>query len=497
MNDARAAEEAEAFRWEDAARAWVASALAPRRADGDRRLSVATVARVAVADGTVVDVHAVDQTRAVRMGADPPPEPPLEPPPEARLVEGRTAEEKPDGGGGASAAAAAAAAAGAATEEDASAGGAAAEPWFHRGFDPDLAAATVHRVFRSIREACAVPGRYVLAHRAGEAFAELYRDATPTPKVRGGDGSRARAGAPAAARAPADGSAGELRSFGKRVSPGSRGPRRRRAAAAAARRERARGRRVRGRERRRRRRRRRLRRRRRRDSFFFGTERGASGASRVGSPREKNGRSPRGPPPRAPRPRSRRDLRSARVVRRMRRGNVRSELARHERRRNLFSRRGPPPRRGGASRGRAAPPTGADPVHVRAARRAAAAGRAARQEDVDLAAGSGARHQRRLPFAARGVAGERRRRRRRSATRSRRAVLSQVRALRDVPRGAVPLPARVSGGGARRRGVPWGRNRGAGAPRGVREPRRGRRVADDSPAKLGGRVRRNKLLVRR
>ena len=178
MNDARAAEEAEAFRWEDAARAWVASALAPRRADGDRRLSVATVARVAVADGTVVDVHAVDQTRAVRMGADPPPEPPLEPPTEALLADGRTAEETPDGGGSASAAAAAAAAAAAEdAAEDASAGGAAAEPWFHRGFDPDLAAATVHRVFRSIREACAVPGRYVLAHRAGEAFAELYRDA--------------------------------------------------------------------------------------------------------------------------------------------------------------------------------------------------------------------------------------------------------------------------------------------------------------------------------
>ena len=174
MNDARAAEEAEAFRWEDAARAWVASALAPRRADGDRRLSVATVARVAVADGTVVDVHAVDQTRAVRMGADPPPEPPLEPPTEALLADGRTAEETPDGGGSASAAAAAAAEDAA---EDASAGGAAAEPWFHRGFDPDLAAATVDRVLRSIRETCTVPGRYVLAHRAGEATAELYRDA--------------------------------------------------------------------------------------------------------------------------------------------------------------------------------------------------------------------------------------------------------------------------------------------------------------------------------
>ena len=176
-----AAEEAEAFRWEDAARAWVASALAPRRADGDkkRRLTddrefFATVARVAVADGTVVDVHAVDRARAVRMGAEPPPEPPTEPPTEALLADGRTAEETPRGGG-ASAAAAAAAAEDAA--EDASAGGATAEPWFHRGFDPDLAAATVHRVLRSIREACAVPGRYVLAHRAGEAFAELYRDA--------------------------------------------------------------------------------------------------------------------------------------------------------------------------------------------------------------------------------------------------------------------------------------------------------------------------------
>jgi len=173
-DDAREAEEAEAFRWEDAARAWVASALAPRRADGDRRPTddrefLATVARVAVADGTVVDVHAVDRARAVRMGADPPPEPPTE----ALLADGQTAEETPRGGGASEAAAAAAEDA----AEDASAGGATAEPWFHRGFDPDLAAATVHRVLRSIREACAVPGRYVLAHRAGEAFAELYRDA--------------------------------------------------------------------------------------------------------------------------------------------------------------------------------------------------------------------------------------------------------------------------------------------------------------------------------
>ena len=178
----------EAFRWEDAARAWAASVLAPRTGrtslemtdgalgDGSRPSSampqrLATVARVAVADGTVVDVQAVDRARAARMAVDPPPEPPTlaewraeetfgseEPLPERR-------ERIPEAAEAAEAA------------EDASAGGAAAEPWFHRGFDPELAAATVHRVLRSVRETCAAPGRYVMAHRAGEAVAELYRDA--------------------------------------------------------------------------------------------------------------------------------------------------------------------------------------------------------------------------------------------------------------------------------------------------------------------------------
>ena len=181
-----AAAETEAFRWEDAARVWAAGALAPRRARatdgavGEPSASasppppplVAAVARVAVADGTVVDVQAVDRAHAVRAGADPPPEASRalladwmageetrlgEPPPGRAASE--EAERADDGA------------------ERASAGGAAAEPWFHRGFDPDLAAATVDRVLRSIRETCTVPGRYVLAHRAGEATAELYRDA--------------------------------------------------------------------------------------------------------------------------------------------------------------------------------------------------------------------------------------------------------------------------------------------------------------------------------
>jgi hypothetical protein len=131
---------------------------------------LATVARVAVADGTVGDVRSVDRARAARIAADPPPEPPTlaewraeetfgsEPLPERR-------ERLPEAAEVAEAA------------EDASAGGAAAEPWFHRGFDPELAAATVHRVLRSVRETCAAPGRYVMVHRAGEAVAELYRDA--------------------------------------------------------------------------------------------------------------------------------------------------------------------------------------------------------------------------------------------------------------------------------------------------------------------------------
>jgi hypothetical protein len=183
----------EAFRWEDAARLWAASVLAPRTgrtsllmtdgalADGVCPSSampqrLATVARVAVADGTVVDVQAVDRARAARIAADPPPEPPTlaewraeetfgsEPLPERR-------ERIPEAAEAAEAAEAVEAA------EDASAGGAAAEPWFHRGFDPELAAATVHRVLRLVRETCAAPGRYVMAHRAGEAVAELYRDA--------------------------------------------------------------------------------------------------------------------------------------------------------------------------------------------------------------------------------------------------------------------------------------------------------------------------------
>ena len=167
-----AAEQAEAFRWEDAARAWAASALAPRSPPSGPPL-VATVARVAAADGTVVDVQAVDRARAARAGADPPPEVTR-----ALLADWASGEETPRGFDR-DPSLSASEGAGRVEDgaEDASAGGPAAEPWFHRGFDPDLAAATIHRVLRSIRETCAVPGRYVLAHRAGEAAAELYRDA--------------------------------------------------------------------------------------------------------------------------------------------------------------------------------------------------------------------------------------------------------------------------------------------------------------------------------
>ena len=360
MNDARAAEEAEAFRWEDAARAWVASA--PRR-DARRRpyASVATVAtrRRRRRDGGGRPRR--DQTRAVRMGADPPPEPPLELPTEALLADGRTAEETPDGGGSASAAEICGTGRRRRrrTRPPASSAGRSRRrvAWFHRGFDPDLAAATIRpRVFRSAPSVrrC-LGGMCSPARRAVPFCGALPRRRRRRREVRGRRASRARAGAPAACSGAADGPRANS-GVSTRVSPGSRGLRRRREAAAAARRERARGRRVRGRERRRRRRRRRLRRRR-RDSFFRDRNAGRPERPASGNFSREIGRSPRGPPPRAPRPRSRRDLRSARVVRRMRRGNV-LELARRERRRKPFSRRGPPPRRGGASRGRAAPRPG-------------------------------------------------------------------------------------------------------------------------------------------
>ena len=467
MNDARAAEEAEAFRWEDAARAWVASALAPRRADGDRRLSVATVARVAVADGTVVDVHAVDQTRAVRMGADPPPEPPLEPPTEALLADGRTAEETPDGGGSASAAAAAAAAAAAGrtrrrmpprAEPPPSPGSTAASTPTSRPRPSTACSGRYGKRARCLGGMCSRTGRA----RRSRSFTATP---TPTPKSAAATGREPAPALPRRRGRPPTAPRANSGVSGSAFLPGPGD------SAAAAKRRRRRGASARG------------------DGAFAVANVAADDDEDVSEEEDEETLFSSGPNAGRPErpasvPPARKTVVLPAVPPRARRGpdpgatyDLHASFAECVAGTSALSSRAT----NGEetffpdadhhlgevvpSRGRAAPPTGADPVHVRAARRAAAAGRAARQEDVDLAAGSGAHHQRRLPFAARGVAGERRRRRRCSATRSRRAVLSQVRALRDVPRGAVPLPARVSGGGARRRGVPWGRTEARRAAR--------------------------------
>jgi hypothetical protein len=134
--------------WDEAAEWWLALAV---RAPG----TSLALARVCAANATLLGVETLTAEQVLRAGSDPPPppphlDPPTEPTPPASGDDGDDRDDDEDGGGG---------------------GG----DWFNQGFDPNVATGTVAAALDALTSL--PPGRFLLAHRCGRDFADLYQEA--------------------------------------------------------------------------------------------------------------------------------------------------------------------------------------------------------------------------------------------------------------------------------------------------------------------------------